>query len=161
MEHTLPIQDNLEALFILQIVSNKNDKLNQGSKYCHVFLKLCFRLDRKIITHFDTSCPTVSVQHYIGIRHVILKAGSDTMPIFGLQSKCTSYINGQRNCLYYQHVGKHFLQVMMSLLTKALSVDKQRQSLLDLVISSRFRNHYLWLLKQSYSIIPKMSKKAS
>ena len=34
------------------------------------------------------------------------------------------------------------------------SLDKRRQSLLELAISGRHRNHYLWLLTQSYSAIP-------
>ena len=34
-------------------------------------------------------------------------------------------------------------------------LDKRRQSLLELAISSTHRNHYLWLLTQSYSAIPK------
>ena len=35
------------------------------------------------------------------------------------------------------------------------SLDKLRQSLLELAISGRHRNHYLWLLTQSYSAITK------
>ena len=35
------------------------------------------------------------------------------------------------------------------------SVDKRRQSLSELAISGRRRNHYLCLLVQSYSAIPK------
>ena len=34
-------------------------------------------------------------------------------------------------------------------------IDKKRQSLLELAISGRHREHYLWLLTQSYSAIPK------
>ena len=34
-------------------------------------------------------------------------------------------------------------------------LDKRRQSLLELAISGRHRSHYLWLLTQSYSVIPK------
>ena len=34
-------------------------------------------------------------------------------------------------------------------------LDKKRQPLLELAISGRHRNHYLWLLTQSYSAIPK------
>ena len=33
--------------------------------------------------------------------------------------------------------------------------DKRRQSLLELAISGRHKNHYLWLLTQSYIAIPK------
>ena len=36
-----------------------------------------------------------------------------------------------------------------------VSLDKRRQSLLELAISGSHRNHYLWLLTQSYSAIPK------
>ena len=35
------------------------------------------------------------------------------------------------------------------------SLDKRRQSLLELAISGRHRGHYLWLLTQSYTAIPK------
>ena len=35
------------------------------------------------------------------------------------------------------------------------SLDKRRQSLLELAISGRHRGHYLWLLTQSYKGIPK------
>ena len=35
------------------------------------------------------------------------------------------------------------------------SLDKRRQLLLELSISGRHRGHYLWLLTQSYSAIPK------
>ena len=34
-------------------------------------------------------------------------------------------------------------------------LDKRRQFLLELAISGRHRNHYLWILTQSYSAIPK------
>ena len=34
-------------------------------------------------------------------------------------------------------------------------LDKKRHSLLELAISGRHRDHYLWLLTQSYSTIPK------
>ena len=35
------------------------------------------------------------------------------------------------------------------------SLDKRRHSLLELAISGRHRNHYLWILTQSYSAIPR------
>ena len=35
------------------------------------------------------------------------------------------------------------------------SLDKRRQPLLELSISGRHRGHYLWLVQQSYSAIPK------
>ena len=34
-------------------------------------------------------------------------------------------------------------------------IDKKRQSLLELAISGRHREHYLWLLTQSDSVVPK------
>ena len=34
-------------------------------------------------------------------------------------------------------------------------LDKRKQSLLELAISGRHRDHYLWLLTQSYSAVPK------
>ena len=39
------------------------------------------------------------------------------------------------------------------------SLDKRRQPLLELSISGRHRGHYLWLLTQSYSAIPKNLRK--
>ena len=35
------------------------------------------------------------------------------------------------------------------------SLDKMRQSLLELSISGRHRGHYLWLITQSYTVTPK------
>ena len=35
------------------------------------------------------------------------------------------------------------------------SLDKRRQSSLELAISGRHRDHYLWMLTQSYTAIPK------
>ena len=35
------------------------------------------------------------------------------------------------------------------------SLDKKRQFLLELTVSGRHRDHYLWLLTQSYTAIPK------
>ena len=42
---------------------------------------------------------------------------------------------------------------MISLLMKSL--DKRRQPLLELSISGRHRGHYLWLLTQSYTAVPR------
>ena len=39
------------------------------------------------------------------------------------------------------------------------SLDKRRQPLLELAISGRHRDYYLWLLTQSYSAIPKNLRK--
>ena len=39
------------------------------------------------------------------------------------------------------------------------SLDKKRRSLLELAISGRHRGHYLWLLTQSYTAIPKNLRK--
>ena len=39
------------------------------------------------------------------------------------------------------------------------SLDKRKQPLLELSISGRHRNHYLWLLTQSYTAIPKNLRK--
>ena len=38
-------------------------------------------------------------------------------------------------------------------------LDKRRQSLLELAISGRHRERYLWLLTQSYSAIPKILRR--
>ena len=39
------------------------------------------------------------------------------------------------------------------------SLDNRRQSLFELAISGRHYGHYLWLLTQSYSTIPKMLRR--
>ena len=41
------------------------------------------------------------------------------------------------------------------------NLDKRRQSLLELAISGRHKNHYLWLLTQSYTAIPKNLRRQS
>ena len=41
------------------------------------------------------------------------------------------------------------------------NLDKRRQSLLELAFSGRHKNHYLWLLTQLYTAIPKKSEKTS
>ena len=41
------------------------------------------------------------------------------------------------------------------------SLDKKRQSLLELSISGRYRGHFLWLLTQSYTAIPKALRRQS
>ena len=41
------------------------------------------------------------------------------------------------------------------------SLDKRRQPLLELAISGRHRDHYLWLLTQSYSAIPNNLRRQS
>ena len=41
------------------------------------------------------------------------------------------------------------------------NLDKRRQSLLELAISGRHKNYYLWLLTQSYTAIPKNLRRKS
>ena len=50
-----------------------------------------------------------------------------------------------------------FLEVLFIIddITANESLDKRRQPLLELSISGRHRGHYLWLLTQSYTAIPK------
>ena len=50
-----------------------------------------------------------------------------------------------------------FLKVLFIIddITANESLDKRRQPLLELSISGRHRGHYLWLLTQSYTAIPK------
>ena len=50
-----------------------------------------------------------------------------------------------------------FLEVLLIIdeIIANKSLDKRRQPLLELSISGRHRGHYLWLLTQSYSAIPK------
>ena len=41
------------------------------------------------------------------------------------------------------------------------SIDKTRSSLLEMTISGRHRDHYLWLLKESYSAIQRNLRRQS
>ena len=54
-----------------------------------------------------------------------------------------------------------FLEVLFIIddITANESFDKRRQPLLELSISGRHRGHYLWLLTQSYTAIPKNLRK--
>ena len=62
----------------------------------------------------------------------------------------------------YQQIKKlpellRFLEVLFTIddIIANESLDKRRQPLLELSISGRHRGHYLWLLTQSYTAIPK------
>ena len=46
--------------------------------------------------HYDNI--SITCQRQDGIRHILLKSGSDTMTKFSLQSLTTRYINEQRSC---------------------------------------------------------------
>ena len=48
-----------------------------------------------------------------------------------------------------------YLSSMISFIIADESLDKRRQSLLELAISGRHKNHCLWLLTQLYTAIPK------
>ena len=63
---------------------------------------------------------------------------------------------------FYQWIKKlsellRFLEVLFIIddIIANESLDKRRQPLLELFVSGRHRSHYLWLLAQSYSAIPK------
>ena len=93
-----------------------------------------------------------SAQHFNGIKH---------------HSK--NWIkNDDKVCLVRHKDGLYqWIEKLSQLLTRSETLfiiddfiavnglDKRRQSLLKLAISGRHRDHYLWLLKQSYAAIPK------
>ena len=68
-------------------------------------------------------------------------------------SQETSCLNGLEYYLDFCQVTQPFFILDDVIADKSL--DKRRQSLLDLAISGRHRDHYLWMLTQSYTGIPK------
>ena len=79
------------------------------------------------------------------------------------------YINHDNKVWFIEPKDKlhHWIETLSQLLVRSETLfiidniiadeglDKRRQSLLKLAISGMHRNHYLWLLTQSYSAIPK------
>ena len=53
--------------------------------------------------------------------------------------------------------GKTTLFIVDDMITEE-SIDKRRQSLLELAISSKHHDHYLWFLTQSHTVILKNEK---
>ena len=72
---------------------------------------------------------------------------------FGLLSLRTIFTNGFKKLSELLH----FLEVLFIIddIIANESLGKRRQPLLELSISGRHQGHYLWLITQSYTAIPK------
>ena len=73
--------------------------------------------------------------------------------VFSSLNQETSCLNGSEYCLELLS-GYTTLFILDDVIADE-SLDKRRQSLLDLAISGRHRDHYLWILTQLYTGIPK------
>ena len=99
-----------------------------------------------------------SAQHFNGIKHHSKN---------WIKNDDKVWLAGPKDGLY------QWIEKLSQLLTRSETLfitddiiavnrlDKRRQSLLELAISGRHRDHYLWLLKQSYADIPKNLRRQS
>ena len=100
-----------------------------------------------------------SAQHSDGIRHIIPRTGSkndDKVWLVEPKDKLYKWIEKLSQLL----VCSKTLFIIDDIIADE-GLDKRRQSLLELAISGRHRGHYLWLLTQSYSAIPKNLRRQS
>ena len=101
--------------------------------------------------HFDKiiiSCPTIRWNKtYIG-RSWVIK--DENIWLVEPKDKLYDYIEK----LFNLEAGNAVLFIVDDIIADE-NLDKRRQSLLELAISGRQKNHYLWLLTQSYTAIPK------
>ena len=101
--------------------------------------------------HFDKIiilCPTIRWNKtYIG-RSWVIK--DENVWLVEPKDKLYDYIEKLSNL----EAGNAVLFIVDDIIAEE-NLDKRRQSLLELAISGRHKNHYLWLLTQSYAAIPK------
>ena len=101
--------------------------------------------------HFDKIiilCPTIRWNKtYIG-RSWVIK--DENVWLVEPKDKLYDYIEKFSNL----EAGNGVLFIVDDIIADE-NLDKRRQSLLELAISGRHKNHYLWLLTQSYTAIPK------
>ena len=96
------------------------------------------------------------VQHFEIIKRTMPGSGSKTMIRFGLYSLRTISISGLESCCNCQHASKLFI---IDDIIANKDLDKRRQLLLELAISGRHWDHYLWFQKQSSLAMPKNLQK--
>ena len=101
--------------------------------------------------HFDKImilCPTIQWNKtYIGRSWVIR---DENVWLVEPKDKLCDYIEKLSNL----EAGNAVLFIVDDIIADE-SLDKRKQSLLELATSSQNKNHYLWLLTQSYTAIPK------
>ena len=101
--------------------------------------------------HFDKIiilCPTIRWNKtYIG-RSWVIK--DENVWLVEPKDKLYDYIEKLSNL----EAGNAVLFIVDDIIADK-NLDKRRQSLFDLSMSGRHKNHYLWLLTQSYTALPK------
>ena len=103
-------------------------------------------IERKYKKDFIASL--LYTQHSTGIRHIMIRVGSYMMKMFGLWNQRTSYINAKIIFHYHSQAQKQYLPSIICNET----LDKRRQSLLELIISSEHCNYYWWCFTQSFKL---------
>ena len=123
-----------------------------GCGKTHLVLDL---IEKEYKTHFDyiiIICPTLRVNKTYHVRDWIKNDGK----VWLIEPKDN----------LFQWIGKlpqllarfETLFIIDDILANK-DLDKRRQPLLELYISGRHRSHYLWLLTQSYLVVPKNLRK--
>ena len=94
------------------------------------------------------SCPTIRWNKTYIARSWVIK--DENVWLVEPKEKLYDYIKKLSNL----EAGNDVL-VIVDYIIADENLDKRRQSLLELAISGQHKNHYLWLLTQSYTAIPK------
>ena len=132
-------------------IKDRHTTIFTGQTGCgktHLVLDL---IEKEYKKHFDyivALCPTVRIDETYHVREWI--RNDDRVWLI------------EPNDNLYQWIGK-LSQLLSRFETLFIidyiiankDLDKRRQPLLELSISGRHRRHYLWLLTQSYSAVPK------
>ena len=114
----------------------------------HLFLEL---IEKEYKNHFDyiiIICPTLRENSTYHAKEWI--KNDDTVWLVEPKGNLYQWIKKLSELL-------RFFELLFTIddIIANESVDKRRQPLLELAISGRHRGHYLWLLTQSYTAIPK------
>ena len=118
----------------------------------HLFLEL---IEKEYKNHFDyiiIICPTLRENSTYHAKEWI--KNDDTVWLVEPKDNLYQWIKKLSELL-------RFFELLFTIddIIANESIDKRRQPLLELAISGRHRGHYLWLLTQSYTAIPKKFKK--
>ena len=108
-------------------------------------------IEKEYKKHFDyiiIICPTLRVNKTYHARDWI--KNDDRVWFIEPKDKLYQWIEGLSRVLAHSET----LFIIDDIIADE-GLDKRRQFLLELAISGRHRGHYLWLLTQSYSAIPK------
>ena len=119
-----------------------------GAGKTHLVLDM---IETQCNKHFDKIiilCPTIRWNKTYIARSWVIK--DENVWLVEPKDKLYDYIEKLSNL----ETGNAILFIVDDIIADE-NLDKRRQSLLELAISGRHKNHYLWLLTQSYTAIPK------